>query len=378
MTPNVQHILTRVLLDVVVLVVAGAVFPVLYLTYRRTIRFKIKEVRERIQKDDKDDASSKEALQRQSRRLDKLATLKHEGYFAPVVYSIIVVTAGLLLALSKGALVPCSVGDILARCPWAPIAAFAGAYTFTLTDLIRRHRRMEMDADAIQRGWLRMLVAPVLATALTLVLKEELAVTASFALGVIPLSDVFSYVADRGRKTLGIENAAVTSQPANLGELQGIDKDLLERFMNEGIATVQQLALGDTFAIFVAVNVEWRTLLDYVDQAILHCFAGAALPELRKRGIRGAIEVAELSECLTGTDDPTTKANALALVRDLATVLKVSEVGVLNFIQTIASDGQVEFLQALWVDSFKVKGGDAEAGELPSALSIDLTIKSAS
>jgi hypothetical protein len=331
---------TLVILDAIVVVVLCTLFPLLYATYSRTISFKIADVTNRITSGE---------LQR--KRLQALARLRYKGYLLPIVYCTIVSAAGVLVCLAKGGLVPCAAGRILARLPAGVVAGFGGAYTLTVFDLIRRHRRMEMHADSMQRSWHRMLSSPIIAMALSSALNDAFAIPAAFGIGMLPFNEVFSYLTVQTRRKLGVADAAVTPSAPDLNELQGIDKELLERFQNEGINTIQQLGLGDTLSIFLSVNVEWKTLLDLVDQAVLYCFVGEAVIPLRRRGIRGAIEVIELGERLRAPE-PEVRDNARELLRDMAALLGVPEASTLNLVQTIAANGQALLVRSLWEDAF--------------------------
>jgi hypothetical protein len=338
--PNPPSVATLIILDAVVVVVLASLFPLIYATYSRTISFKIADVTNRITSGE---------LQR--KRLRDLAQLRYKGYLLPIFYCVIVSAAGVLVCLAKGGLVPCGAGRILVQLPAGVVAGFGGAYTLTAFDLIRRHRRMEMTADSMHRSWHRMLSSPVIAMAFSSALTDALAIPSAFGIGMLPFNELFSFITIQARRKLGVADAAVTPPAPDLTKLQGVDKELLERFQNEGINTIQQLGIGDTLSIFLSVNVEWKTLLDLVDQAVLYCYVGDATTPLRLRGMRGAIEVSELAERLTSpnADD---HANGKALLADMATLLSVPEPSALNLVQTIAADGQAQLVRSLWEDAF--------------------------
>jgi hypothetical protein len=331
---------TLIIIDAIIVVVLCSLFPLLYATYSRTISFKIADVTNRITSGE---------LQR--KRLQSLAQLRYKGYLLPIVYCTIVSAAGVLVCLAKGGLVSCAAGRILGRLPAGVVAGFGGAYTLTVFDLIRRHRRMEMHADSMQRSWHRMLSSPIIAMALSSALNDAFAIPAAFGIGMLPFNEVFSYFTVQTRRKLGVVDAAVTPPAPDLTQLQGIDKELLERFQNEGLNTIQQLGLGDILSIFLSVNVEWKTLLDLIDQALLYCFVGEVAIPLRRRGIRGAIEVVELAARLRSSE-PAERANGRAILQDLASLLGVPEASALNLVQTIAADGQALLVRSLWEDAF--------------------------
>lgn len=354
-------------IDIAILLVLSPMFIWFYVTYRRTIAFKIEDVKIRISRTHMNE-DRKNAVD----KLERLANLKYKGFPFPLVLATCMSAAGVLVALAKAALIPCGAGDVLQRCPMTALTAFAAAYIFSLFDVIRRHRRMEMTADSIHRAWHRMLAAPVLAVVLTPALAAPFAVPIAFGVGILPVNEVFSFVALQVRKRLGMSEPDAPFEGSNLNVLQGVDKDLVERLQNEGISTVHQLAFADTLSIFLGVNIDWKTLIDHTDQAILHNYVGQALPELRRLGIRGAIEVAELSDSLL-SHNAVVHANARSVLAELAATLKKSEASVLNLIQTIAFDGQAELLTSLWADSFGESGPEVDVPEDQWTMSVSLS-----
>lgn len=342
--PATHSTVSMVVLDLFVWAVLCGAFVYLYISYKRTIHFKITDVKTRIRGEGEANAL---AMQ----RLESLADLKYRGYFLPLLLCVLIATAGVVVSLAKAGVVPCSLGGILGGSPWVAIAAFGGAYTFSLYDLIRRHQRMEMQADSIHRAWHRMLTAPVMAAVLTPVLSPAFLIPIAFAVGVLPVNETFMFFTTEARKRLGLAEPNAAFQPGNLDQLQGVDKELGERFQDEGINTVQQLAFADTLATFVRVNVEWKRLLDLIDQALLHCYVGPRLADLHTYGIRGAVDVAELADGLA-SQNPIVARNARQLASDIGRKLELTEVGALNLVQTMAQDGQLLLIRCLWKASF--------------------------
>ena len=71
---------------------------------------------------------------------------------------------------------------------------------------------------------------------------------------------------------------------------------MIDRLNEAGISNVQQLAFTDPLRLLVRTNLDWKVILDLVDQAFLALYVGAKIVELRSLGIRGAVELSGARE----------------------------------------------------------------------------------
>jgi hypothetical protein len=124
---------------------------------------------------------------------------------------------------------------------------------------------------------------------------------------------------------------------------------MLGRLLNEGHESVQQLANADPFKLLLRTNLDWKTVLDLVDQAILFNYTGPNGASLRTIGIRGSIELATTEGDLRSDDDAVV-AEAKKLVTVIATKLGQDEAGVRNLAKNAFEDVQVNLLWDLWGD----------------------------
>jgi len=102
--------------------------------------------------------------------------------------------------------------------------------------------------------------------------------------------------------------------------------------------------------LLLRTNLEWKTILDIIDQAILFDYFGDKCERLREFGIRGSIELASIQDDLTN-DDATVRAQCELLLASVALRLEVEEVAVRNAIRNAYEDVQVELLWDLWGDT---------------------------
>jgi hypothetical protein len=80
--------------------------------------------------------------------------------------------------------------------------------------------------------------------------------------------------------------------------VQGIDIWKEQRFQEEGIENVQNLATADVFSLAVETHYPLRTLIDWIDQAIFIQRFSASLKRARDSSLAvSAIELAWLAPC---------------------------------------------------------------------------------
>jgi hypothetical protein len=125
--------------------------------------------------------------------------------------------------------------------------------------------------------------------------------------------------------------------------IQGINLWNAYRLEEEGIENVQQLATCDVITLTLKTHYELKTILDWVDQAILLLRLGT--PEqarkLRVEGlINSAIDMAWLSQ---GNNDDNGKAS-----QRIATILGVEESDVQRLMTSLYEDENLRFLWYLW------------------------------
>ena len=125
---------------------------------------------------------------------------------------------------------------------------------------------------------------------------------------------------------------------------------MVDRLFDEGVESVEHLATADPVKLLMRTNIEWKTILDLIDQANLFDFFGDKAELLRPFGIRGAIELASLQDDLASRN-PKIQEQAERVVACIASKLQQEEATVRNVIRNAYEDVQIEFLWDLWGDT---------------------------
>jgi hypothetical protein len=224
------------------------------------------------------------------------------------------------------------------------VAGFAGAFVWGMYDFVDRFRILNLSPAALHMTWFRLLLGPVLGYFLQYVVKDSIGPFLAFAVAILPVPDIAQWVSAKARSALSITASAAAAPQWEL--LQGLTPDIVSRLIEADVSSVTQLANQDPVNLLRRTNLEWRNVLDVMDQAYLCTYVTDKLPRLRPRGIRGAIEMAILHERLDPKNPAS--ADAEALVKALMVDLATDEVSVRNLALNLFEDPQVDMIWTLW------------------------------
>jgi hypothetical protein len=281
------------------------------------------------------------------------------SYVIPTfIASVLSMAAGLVMV--SGAVpgvLPPVIAQFARSIPPAAVAGFAGAYVWGTYDLIGRFRILNLPANALHLVWFRLLLGPIFGSFVQAIFASSVGVPLIFALMAVPVSTLFNWIQDQARDKFQIPTEPVVAP--GWERIQGLTPDTIERLKEADVASISHLANQDPIHLLRRTNFEWRNVLDMMDQANLALYAGPAMEKLRRRGIRGAIEMAILWDRLNGRDAGIRQMTE-KLVADIAQDLETDEVSVKNLLLNLSEDPQVERIWTLWYDR-STPGEDASA-----------------
>jgi len=276
------------------------------------------------------------------------------GYLYRTAIASVLTASGTLFVLARfdsaQSPLPSALVRIAGMAPPAAVAGFVGAYLWSLYDLVDRFRVLNLPVGAVHVVWFRLLLGPLLGTyAQQLgIFGTNFAPIAIFMIMAFPVADITKWLRDLASQRFSIGGPPPTAPP--LWELiQGLTPDVISRLNEVGISNVAHLANQDPVNLLSRTNLEWRNVLDMMDQAYLVTYVEKNIEKLRIKGIRGSIEGAILWARLH-SNDPTTKTDAAALIQSLAIDIGITENGVKNLLQNLWEDPQVDLIWSLWFD----------------------------
>jgi hypothetical protein len=228
----------------------------------------------------------------------------------------------------------------------AAVAGFAGAYLWGVYDFVDRFRILSLPPGALHMIWFRLLLGPVMGAFAQQLLAKDFAPVLVFALASIPVPSLLKWLQDTAAQRFAIGNQTPVVPP-KWELVQGLTPDIIARLNEVGVSSVAHLSNQDPVNLLRRTNIEWRNILDMMDQAYLATYVDDGISKLRAKGVRGAIEMAILCERAQNSD-ANTKATAMAVIQSIAQELGKDEGSVRNLAQNLAEDPQVQRIWSLW------------------------------
>lgn len=280
-------------------------------------------------------------------------TYHQTSYIIAIAINVVMVIIATELGFVRAHLpsnLPIELTSKLQNIPFAVLAGIAGAYIWGLYEVLRKYRIADLTTISLHFVWMRMLLAAILGALFAATTKEPIDLMIAFGMGALPIRDLKDFLSIRARNYLQIGDSRTPIEPPNLHKLQGLDQKTIDRLDDEGITSVQHLAYFDPIKLLFRTNFEWKIILDFVDQAILYSYVGDKIDLLRPIGIRGAIEMWDLSYYLKEQERISTE-NAKNLRKTIAEKLGEDSLCLENLIKTISDDLHVVFLRILWKEA---------------------------
>ncbi|HTX33953.1 MAG TPA: hypothetical protein VME43_02995 [Bryobacteraceae bacterium] len=281
-----------------------------------------------------------------------LASLYGESYGArryvfPVFELALLNWAAVTILLVKAGfpLLPPAFQQILGKIPPECLAAVGGASLWGMYDSVERFQSIDLSPASLHYLALRLLLTPVIAYPVGLPFIAGAKLLVALAIGAFPVQALLDFLKGQARSKLQLTGQPEPVEPPTLHQLQGMTASMLQRLQSEGFEGAEHVAGADPFKLLLKTNLEWKVILDIIDQAILFDYIGESMALLRPLGIRGAIEIATIQQSL---QDNCEREDAMKLVASIAGVLKQEQQGVLNLIRNAYEDVQVDLIWALW------------------------------
>jgi hypothetical protein len=272
-------------------------------------------------------------------------------YLLPVALNVGTVLLVAIGFLTQRGFVEVRAGELtwlLFQIPPTMMAAFIGAYLWSHYEMLRRSSTVDLTPNLLMSLWLRLLLAGVLGYAASLAFQSPVDMLIALAVGVLPIAHMNDFVSTALRKRLGVD---VGQRPrSDLTALQGITPEVVERLAEDGICTVQHLALANPVRLLQRTYFEWTVILDWVDQAILYVYVGDKLGSLRPAAMRGAIEVAVIRELMEG--EPEQRERGESLVECLSERLGQKPAVVRALVDVLYNDPLVWFIWMVWNEMY--------------------------
>jgi hypothetical protein len=234
--------------------------------------------------------------------------------------------------------------------PPIPVSALFGAYAWVLYDFISQAVCRVLGPSNVLWATYRFAIAAPLAGAVASLFNEDLGVPLAFLLGSFPTHSLMLMMRRLANQKLGLGDQA-EGRESELQLLDSLDRRTAERFAEENITCIVQLAYCNPVEVCIRTSIRLDVITDYVGQALLWNYLQEDTKLLRTIGIRGAPEIANLWDELNDTS-PNAKALRETAEKTLAAAAKALKLEVETFRNTvaqIAEDPYTVFLCSIWV-----------------------------
>lgn len=285
-------------------------------------------------------------------RDETLASLFAESYgprryVTPVFELFLVNFVAVVIFLVKAgfSMLPPDLQHIVAKVPPESLAALGGSMLWGMYESVQRFEILDLSPASLHYLALRVLLTPAIAPLFGAAFSDSLKYLIAFGIGAFPVQTILDFLKGQARSKLQITGQAEPVEAPTLHKLQGMTSSMLQRLQNEGFESAEHVAGADPFKLLLKTNLEWKVILDIIDQAILFDYIGEGMGLIRPLGIRGSIEIATIQQDLL---DEAQRDEALKLVAAIARVVNQDELGIRNLIRNAYEDVQVNLIWALW------------------------------
>lgn len=230
--------------------------------------------------------------------------------------------------------------------PHVAVAAFLGAVTWVIYDQLSRLRNRDLTFHDVYNCVFRFLIALPFGFSLGKWITGDSAIALAFLLGTFPTGTLFKI----GRRLavqqlkLGEDTGETSSE---LEKLQCVSRSSGERFMDEGITTIAELAWSDPVDLTLRTNREFDYVIDCSSQALVWVYFEEKTRDLYKLSLRTAHEVTSLVYNLDSSDEDKV-AQAKEALAEAAKTLGLETNALRNTLKLIEEDPFVRFLVAIW------------------------------
>jgi len=187
------------------------------------------------------------------------------------------------------------------KLPEMVVSAFLGAYTWVVADQLARVRSRDFSPSNVYNATYRFLIAVPFGYSLSVFANKDFGVALAFLIGTFPTATLFTIARRLGSQKLSLGDDPKTGE-SDLEILQNVGKTNAERFADEGITTIAELAWNDPIDLSIRTNFEFNYVVDCMSQALLAVYFGTDIKKLASFSLRGAQETCSMLDTLDADD----------------------------------------------------------------------------
>ena len=227
--------------------------------------------------------------------------------------------------------------------------AILGAYIWGLLEYISHFKNLDWTPSKQHLIWIRVIIVIFISTFFIGSANEITTYIIAFGLGTIPTEVFYFWLKEKTSEKLGIKYQEIITKP-NWELIDGITPNIINKLTIVNIENPSQLANSDPFIVHSRTNIQWKILLDLIDQSFLYIYFKNNIIELQKLGIRGAIDLVVIYERFQNfnSNNIDKLPNYEQTLINLSKLLKIEYNLFLNIIKNMQEDTQLTFIWELW------------------------------
>ena len=231
--------------------------------------------------------------------------------------------------------------------PPVVLSALLGGFMWVLSDQLERFASRDFTSANVSNGVFRLLISVPFGYSLQAFIPS-IGVPLAFLIGAFPTSSLFMIARRLAGQKLGLGEEAAEKK-LQLESLQDITRTNAERFLDEGVSTIAELAWIDPIDLSIRANRDFNYVVDCMSQALVWIYFDDKMPALNRFSLRGAQEVDAFVAVLTSASpDPIRLAAAQECLKCAAEVLSVTPNALLHTLLQVKDDPYTRFLSSIW------------------------------
>jgi hypothetical protein len=251
--------------------------------------------------------------------------------------------------------------ESLVALPRVAVAGFLGAFTWVVTDQLQRLRSGDLTQHDLAICVLRFLVAIPFGYAFSFWVPDSFGVPLAFLLGTFPTGTLLR----SGQRLVAqlLHLAEADARPGvELESLQSVSRSNAERFMEEGVSTIAELANSDPVDLALRTHQPFDYVTDCAAQALIWIYFTDSTKLLTKYSLRSVYEVSWLLDRLDGSDAER-RRRAQTTLEEVARVLDLTPQVLRNTLDRIVGLPFTHFLLELGRQRTGLEVTDLERGQ---------------
>jgi hypothetical protein len=248
--------------------------------------------------------------------------------------------------------------------PAMAVSAIAGAWMWVVSDQLTRLRNGDFARGDVSTAAFRFVIAIPFGYAIAS-LDPTFGLTLAFFIGAFPTQTLFTI----GRRVMNQQlkmGDFGSSDTSELELLQNVGRSIAERFQDEGITTIAELAWNDPIEMSIRTNLDFNYVVDCMSQSLLALYVGSDIKKLAPYSLRGAQEATSMiSDLMVGAQVPApaspagappapqvnpyrTFEAADASLKGAAKMLGIDPLVLFHTLTCVKDDPYAQFLWEIW------------------------------